>query len=75
MLATAGFEILNSWTLTDEYHATVGSFIEHERHHALTLSAAYGEEEFGERTRRLHRSLAAVEAGLLERTLFVARRT
>jgi len=74
MLETAGFAHVEEVDLTPEFsHATRGWYEGRERY-AVELIAAEGDGPFQERQGDSAAQLKAIEAGLLRRSLFAARR-
>ena len=60
--------------MTQEYRATAAALLEGERRAAAELRTAGGDEAFEQRVDELRRAIAAIDAGLLRRALFLARR-
>jgi hypothetical protein len=73
MLTSAGFESVEEVPLTDEFLVTARAWYGGRERYAAELTAAEGERSFRERQADNAAQLAAIEAGLLQRSLFVAR--
>ncbi|MBI1885111.1 MAG: hypothetical protein HYS09_02150 [Chloroflexi bacterium] len=74
MLRLARFTDIAEWDVTAEYLRIARAFYEAEQHHADELRRAEGEPAFEQRQVGNRARLAAIEAGLIRRSLFVARR-
>ena len=74
MLATAGFEKIRTFDLTDEFRRVSADLREQEAAHEDALLPAVGSELFYGRQIQLEECIEGVDAGLLKRALFVASR-
>jgi len=74
MLKSAGFERIREIDVTAQYLATLRALFASRRRHARALRREAGAEELARRLKENQDSAAAVEAGLLHRSLFLARR-
>jgi hypothetical protein len=74
MLATAGFEAIEVDDRTPEFSDVTRLFLEHEQIHEADLRPAVGSDIFYGRILQLEESLEGIDAGLLKRALFTARR-
>ena len=75
MLLTAGFERIREIDVTAQYLATLRALLAGRRRHARALRREAGAQELQRRLKDNQDSAAAVEAGLLHRSLFMARRS
>ncbi len=74
MLRTAGFVDIVETDLTNDFRRTARGWYEGRERHAAEIVAAEGETAFTDRQNDSRSQLGALEAGLLRRCLFVARR-
>jgi len=74
MVKTTGFTNVEEVDLTPEFSRTTRGWYEGRERYAAELIAAEGEGPFRERQGDSAAQLKAIEAGLLRRCLFVARR-
>ena len=74
LLRAAGFEGIEEFDLTEEFSRVAHAWLEARLRHAAELREAEGAEEFETRLKDSRDGVRAIEAGLLRRALFVARR-
>ena len=74
LLASAGFTEVVADDVTAQYRATLGGWIEASRRHTDELVAIVGPDEVEERRADRLATLAAIDDGVLQRWMFVARR-
>ena len=74
LLRTAGFVDIEVVDLTAEYRVTQQAKIDQADRHRSELIALIGVEEYEEGRRERRKTLEAIDAGLLSRRLYVARR-
>lgn len=74
LLRSAGFSDVSETDVTAEYLRVARSWGEGRERHAAELRQAEGEAQFAERQRGNRMARTAIEAGLIRRGLFVARR-
>ena len=74
LLKTAGFVEIGAKDLTSEYRSTQAGWMEATARRADAVRAALGDVEYEERMANRHRSKAAIDAGLLSRFMYWARR-
>jgi hypothetical protein len=74
LLRAAGFAELDEVDLTAAYLATARAWHRHSLEFQTELAALYPPGEFADRLARRHAAIAAIQAGLLRRSLFLARR-
>ena len=74
LLKTAGFVEIGAKDLTSEYRSTRPGWMEATARRADAVRAALGDVEYEERMANRHRSKAAIDAGLLSRFMYWARR-
>ncbi|MFQ5948781.1 MAG: hypothetical protein ACE5KX_07970 [Acidimicrobiia bacterium] len=74
LLHRAGFVEIAEQDMTSEYRDTARAWLEESERFASELRAALGEPEFDERQQERRAALAAIEGGLLRRSLFTAVR-
>jgi len=74
LLRSAGFIEVEETDVTDEYLLTARGWYEGRERYAVELRQLDGEAEFGQNQAWRKRRLPAIEAGLLRRSLFVARK-
>lgn len=74
LLASAGFVEVEHLDVTADFARTAGAWLEEAEGHADELIAQQGAGSFAERQRERRTQLAAVEDGLLRRSLFAATR-
>ena len=72
LLRSAGFERIEEVDLTADFARTTRAFLEEWTVHADELASVLPAGLFEERQRDRRRQLAAIEEGLLQRSLFVA---
>jgi ubiquinone/menaquinone biosynthesis C-methylase UbiE len=72
MLQEAGWQITSRAELTAEYGASLGRLISLEEAHEAELRELRGDAGYLEKIGRRHRSLAAIERGLIRREMFSA---
>jgi hypothetical protein len=73
LLAGAGFGEIDELDLTDQYQQTAAAWLHESTRAAKQLEEIYGIEEFRESQQEREKTLAAIEAGVLNRSLFVAQ--
>lgn len=74
LLRSAGFTEIEATDVTDEYLRFTGRLLEVNGRHEKALRAAAGDEMFENRQTRREGAIRGIQAGLLRRSLFVARR-
>ena len=74
MLETAGFTAVTELDRTVEFAEATRAWIEQWELHHNELAAMLGEEAVNERQAERRAQLAAIEDGILRRSLFTARR-
>ncbi len=74
LLRTSGFVDVEVVDLTAEYRLTQQAKIDETERHREELIALVGREEYEESRRRRRNAIEAIDAGLLRRRLYVARR-
>jgi hypothetical protein len=74
MLRDAGFTDTNAVDLTDEYRQTQAGWREQWDLHSARVIELVGRERYEERQEERRNTLAAIDAGLLRRSLFAATR-
>lgn len=74
MLRTAGFSEIASVDVTDDYRRTQQRWIEATGRHEDAIRRLIGDEEYDDRQRTRARTVRAIDAGLLRRTLYSAAR-
>lgn len=74
LLRRAGFRGIEEIDLTGEFLEVCRALVRARERHAEELSRLQGEAKFNEQMKRNRLAVAAVEAGLLRRALFIARR-
>lgn len=74
LLASAGFVEASEADVTDEFLKIARRWLEARKRHAAGLREALGEPEFLRGQTESQATIAAIEAGLLRRSLFVASR-
>ncbi|MDX1645330.1 MAG: hypothetical protein R3244_13325 [Thermoanaerobaculia bacterium] len=74
MLATAGFEAIESIDLTPEFRRAAADLLACEAEHEDALRAAVGDRLFDERRASVEETLCGIDERLLRRSLFLARR-
>jgi len=74
LLKTAGFVDVGVDDVTGEYRRTQAAWIDAYERRAIAISGQIGDTAFRERTADRARSLAAIDAGLLARFMYWARR-
>ncbi len=75
LLRAAGFAELGEVDLTAAYLATARAWYRHGLEFQTELAALHPPGEFADRLARRRAAIAAIEAGLLRRSLFLARRS
>ena len=73
LLASAGFGEIAEVDLTDQFRVTAAAWLHESARAADQLEQIFGAEEFRQGQREREETLAAIEGGLLRRSLFVAR--
>lgn len=73
LLALAGFGEIDELDLTDQYQQTAAAWLHESTRAAKHLEEIYGIDEYRESQQERERTLAAIEAGVLKRSLFVAQ--
>jgi hypothetical protein len=73
LLASAGFGEIDELDLTDEYRVTAKAWLRESTRAARQLEEIFGVEEFRQRQQEREETLAAIEGGLLRRSLFAAQ--
>ncbi len=73
LFASAGFGEIDELDLTDEYRVTAEAWLRGSTRAARQLEEIFGVEEFRQRQQEREATLAAIEGGLLRRSLFVAQ--
>lgn len=71
-LRQAGWEITKHTDPSAEYRDSVRRLLREEETHADELRTLLGGTEYSERLARRHRTLGAIDAGLLQREMFSA---
>lgn len=74
MLRTARFTDVRQEDLTEDFRRTAQAWFDVSARYASELAAEVGREAFEERQQRRRAMIAAVDAGLVRRSLYVARR-
>lgn len=74
LLHTAGFVEVEVVDLTSEYRVTQQAKIDETERHRDELIALVGREEYHENLRDRRNTIEGIDAGLLRRRLYVARR-
>jgi hypothetical protein len=74
MLRSAGFGAVREIDATVQYLATLRALFASRQRHARALRREAGAEELDRRLKETRDAAAAIEAGLLHRSLFVAQR-
>lgn len=74
MLASAGFEVIEEVDLTDQWRETAAAWLRESAHAQQQLEEIFGVEEHRQSQQERQEKLAAIEGGLLKRSLFVTRR-
>ncbi len=74
LLDSAGFVDVVADDVTADYRSTIVAWLDQTRRHADAVAAVIGSDELDQRQRRRTNALAAIDAGLLSRRLYVARR-
>ncbi|HEU4759487.1 MAG TPA: hypothetical protein VFT91_05835 [Dehalococcoidia bacterium] len=74
LLRSAGFVEIEELDLTDEFLRVARAWLAARSRRAAELRQAEGAEEFEQRLRESRAGVRAIEAGLIRRALFVARR-
>lgn len=74
LIRSAGFTDISETDVTTDYLCVARLWYEGRQRHALELREVEGETQFAERQRDNKAARDAIEAGLLRRALFVARR-
>ena len=73
LLASAGFGEIDEIDLTGQYRATAAAWLDESAHAAEHLVEIFGIEDFRRGQQEREDTLAAIEGGLLRRSLFTAR--
>jgi hypothetical protein len=74
MLASAGFKEIREIDVTPQYLATIRAVLAGRQRHERALRREAGDAEFERRVTENGNAAAAVDEGLLRRSLFLARR-
>lgn len=74
LLPAAGFVDITETDVSDEYLRVARALVEARQRHAADLRRSEGEAAFAQSQESDRAKVAAIEAGLLHRSLFVARR-
>lgn len=74
LLRSAGFVDIVSIDVTDAYRATLEAWSTETERRRDAVVAVMGEDDFAERQSRRAGAMAAVDSGVLHRSLYVARR-
>lgn len=74
LLRSAGFAQLDEIDLTDAYLTTARAWHRYGLEFQAELAALHPPGEFADQLARRHRAITAIQAGLLRRSLFLARR-
>jgi hypothetical protein len=74
MLESAGFQEIREIDVTPQYLATIRAVLASRQRHERALRREAGDAEFERRVTENCNAAAAVEEGLLHRSLFLARR-
>jgi hypothetical protein len=74
LLKSAGFGEIESEDVTREYRTTQRRWIDAMSRYEVSLRAEMGDEMFDERAQKRAETLAAIDAGLLSRFIYVATR-
>jgi hypothetical protein len=74
MLQRAGFVDIQEADVTDDFLRTAQAWLEHSERFAVELRASVGAELFDERQNERRDFIAAIDDGLLHRSVFHARR-
>ena len=73
LLAVAGFDAIDEIDLTGQYRRTAAAWFHESTRAAKQLEEIFGIEEFRRGQQEREDALAAIEGGLLRRSLFVAQ--
>lgn len=73
LLTHAGFGEIEEFDLTDQYRITAAAWFHESARAAKQLEEIYGIEEFQQSQEERREALAAIEGGLLKRSLFAAQ--
>lgn len=73
LLALAGFGEIVEVDLTEEYRVTAAAWLHESAGAAQHLEAVFGTEDFGRSQQEREETLAAIDGGLLRRSLFAAQ--
>lgn len=74
LLRSAGFADISETDVTAEFLRVARTYLEARRRHADELRRSEGEAEFDRMQGERRDRIAAIEAGLIRRSLFIARR-
>ncbi len=74
LLRSAGFARISETKLTSEFLRIARAWLEARERHAAELRQSEGESQFEQRQAEDRREAKAIDAGLLQRSLFVAER-
>ena len=74
LLRSAGFGAIEALDVTDQFLETTRAWLEARLRHAHELRQTEGAETVARRIREGRATIRAIEAGLVRRSLFVARR-
>lgn len=72
LLASARFVDVEAYDVTAAYRETQHGWIRAYQRNQDGLRALFGDDEFDDRMHRRHRSLAAIDAGILRRSFYLA---
>ncbi len=70
LVALAGFDRIDEVDLTDQYRLAAAAWLHESARAAKQLEELFGVEEFQRRQRERQETVAAIEGGLLKRSLF-----
>jgi len=73
LLAHAGFGEIDEFDLTDQYRLTAAAWLYESARAAKQLEEIYGIDDFRREQQEREEALAAIERGLLKRSLFTAQ--
>ena len=75
LLALAGFTELEEVDVTDQWRVTAAAWLDESAHAAEELKEIFGIEEYRQAQQEREETLAAIDSGLLRRSLLVASTT
>jgi hypothetical protein len=73
LLALAGFREIDEVDLTDQFRVTATAWLRESARAAEQLEEVFGSEEYRQAQQERVETLAAIEGGLLRRSLFAAQ--